>query len=421
VVKLRRRLRRWKPRLRPFYGRKLPEELRPENIGPVAAALPLGLRDPGFRTLLSRVDQSAILGGNRVDVYFDGPAAFASMAEAVEAAASEILAESYIWKDDETGRGTLELLTRAARRGVAVRALADAWGSMSTRRTYWKEMRRRGIDVHLFNPLFPHLLTQPLRDHRKILVVDRRIAFTGGMNFADEYNRGVGGKQGLPWRDTHARVEGPAAWEMATVFSEAWAAAGGADLALQPLTAPTDAPARVLVLDSRPGRGHGETASILTAVVGAARKRIWVTNAYFAPRRRAVATLAAAAGRGVDVRLLLPGRTDVPIVRHAGHGWYESLRAVGVRVFEYQPAILHAKTAVFDDYLSIVGSSNLDFRSFHFNAECNFLILDDDVGKTMSAAYEKDLASSQEIGAGWKRSLRHRIGDSLACRLGPFL
>src|SRR4029453_16843808 len=175
--------------------------------------------------------------------------------------------------------GTLELLTRAARRGVAVRALADAWGSMSTRRTYWKEMRRRGVDVHLFNPLFPHLLTQPLRDHRKILVVDRRIAFTGGMNFADEYNRGVGGKQGLPWRDTHARVEGPAAWEMATVFSEAWAAAGGGARALQPRTAPTDAPARVLVLDSRPGRGHGETASILNAVFGSARKRSWATTA----------------------------------------------------------------------------------------------------------------------------------------------
>ena len=420
-MKPRRGRRLWRARVRPFSGHKLPPELRPQNIRALAAALPGGLRDPGFRTLLSRVDQSAILGGNRVDVYFDGGAAFAAMDTAIEGAQAEILAESYIWKDDATGRRMLDALTRAVERGVAVRVLADAWGSLSTRRGYWKEMRRRGVDVRLFNPLFPSLITQPLRDHRKILVIDRRIAFTGGMNVADEYCIGAGGKEDRPWRDTHARVEGPAAWEMATVFSEAWTAAGGRDLALQPLEPPEDAPARVLVLDSRPGRGHGETASVLAAAVGAARERIWVTNAYFAPRRRAIDALGAAARRGVDVRLLLPGRTDVALVRHAGHGWYDALRETGVRVFEYQPAILHAKTALVDDYLSVVGSSNLDFRSFHFNAECNVLVLDDGVGKTMSAAFERDLESSVEISAEWKRSPRHRVGDSLARLLGPFL
>ena len=420
-MKARRRRRLWRARVRPFSGHKLPPELRPQNIRALAADLPDGLRDPGFRTLLSRVDQSAILGGNRVDVYFDGPSAFVAMEEAIELAQTEILAESYIWKDDATGRRIFEALTRAVERGVTVRVLADAWGSLSTRRSYWKEMRRRGVEVRLFNPLFPYLITQPLRDHRKILVIDRRIAFSGGMNVADEYCVGAGGKEDLPWRDTHARVEGPGAWEMATVFSEAWIAAGGSDLALQPLAPPEDAPVRVLVLDSRPGRGHGETASVLAAAVGAAREKIWVTNAYFAPRRRAIDALGAATRRGVDVRLLLPGRTDVPLVRHAGHGWYGSLRDLGVRIFEYQPAILHAKTAVVDDYLSVVGSSNLDFRSFHFNAECNFLVLDDGVGKTMSAAFERDLESAVEIGAAWKPSLRHRIGDTFAKMLGPVL
>jgi cardiolipin synthase len=282
-------------------------------------------------------------------------------------------------------------------------------------------MRRRGIDVRIFNPLFPYLLTQPLRDHRKILVVDRRIAFTGGMNVADEYSMGVGGDSGLAWRDTHARVEGAAAWEMATVFSEAWSAAGGADLELQPLAPPEEVGARVLVLDSRPGRGHGETASVLAAIVAAAREKIWVTNAYFAPRRRAIDALAQATRRGVDVRLLLPGVSDVPVVRHAGHGWYDSLRAAGVRVFEYQPAILHAKTFVADDFVSLIGSSNLDFRSFHFNAECNFLILDEEIGRTMSSAFERDLLSAREIGAAWGRTLPHTLGDALARRLGPFL
>jgi cardiolipin synthase len=390
-------------------------------VGALAGELAGGLRDPAFSVLLSRIDQAPLTGANRVAVFFEGAEAFGSMVEAVEAAREEVLAESYIWKDDATGRMMLDALGRAAARGVAVRALADAWGSSSTRRAYWQEMRRRGIEVRIFNPIFPHLVLQPFRDHRKILVIDRRIAFTGGMNVADEYCVGAEGSSGRAWRDTHARVEGPAAWEMAIVFSEAWDAAGGSDLELQPLAVPADAPARVLVLDSRPGRGHGETASVLAAIVAAARERVWITNSYFAPRRRAIAALAAAARRGVDVRLLLPGPTDVPIVRHAGHGWYESLRAVGVRIFEYQPAILHAKTAVADGFVSLVGSSNLDFRSFHFNAECNFLILDDDVGRALEAAFEKDLASSREIDSSWRRTSFHRIGDSLARRLGPLL
>ncbi|HLN81338.1 MAG TPA: phospholipase D-like domain-containing protein [Thermoanaerobaculia bacterium] len=420
-MKFRKRLRLWKPRLRPLSGRKLADELRPDRVGALAVGLSGGVRDPGLVTLLSRVDQAPVLGGNCVDVDFEGAAAFAAMDQAIDGARTEILAESYIWKDDATGRRTLDALGRAAARGVAVRVLADAWGSFSTRRRYWREMRERGIEVRLFNPLFPHLFAQPLRDHRKILVVDRTIAFTGGMNIADEYCVGTAGESGRAWRDTHARVEGPAAWEMTTVFSEAWSAAGGGDLELQPLAPPEEGGARVLVLDSRPGRGHGETASVLAAIVAAARERIWITNAYFAPQRRAIEALAGATRRGVDVRLLLPGLTDVPVVRHAGHGLYDTLRAAGVRIYEYQPAILHAKTMVADDFVSFVGSSNLDFRSFHFNSECNFLVLDEDVGRTMSAAFERDLLSSREIDESWTRTFRHRLGDSLARRLGPLL
>jgi cardiolipin synthase len=411
----------WKARLRPFARHRLPPELRPDRIGEIVSRFAGGLRDPAFATLLSRVDQTAILGGNRVDVYFDGGAAFDAMERDVEAARTEILVESYIWKDDSTGRRSRDALGRATARGVVVRALADAVGSLSTKKAYWEELRRRGIEVRLFSPF----LLAPFRDHRKIQVVDRRSAFTGGMNIADEYSGGSGlgsgGKADAPWRDTHARVEGAAAWELATVFSEGWIEAGGTPFELYPLEPPEDVPARVLVLDSRPGRGHEETASTLAAVVAAAHRRVCITNAYFAPRRRAIDVLAAAVRRGVDVRLLLPGVSDVPVVRHAGHGWYDSLLRAGVRIFEYQPAILHAKTAVADDYASVVGSSNLDFRSFHLNAECNFLILDDGFGRTMSDAFERDLESSREIDAGWRRSALHRAGDFVARKLGILL
>jgi cardiolipin synthase len=209
---------------------------------------------------------------------------------------------------------------------------------------------------------------------------------------------------------------------MATVFTEAWHAAGGSPVELHPL-APETGGVPVLVLDSRPGRGHGETASVLASIVAAARKRLWITNAYFAPPRRAVTVLGDAVRRGVDVRLLLPGLSDVPLVRHAGHGHYEALLECGVRIFEYQAAVLHAKSVTADDFLSVAGSTNLDFRSFHFNAECNLVMLDAGTARAFSEAFEADLARSVEITpALWaRRSFLHRTGDSLARCLGSFL
>ena len=411
----------FRPVVRPEAGRRLERHLQAENVGRLAGELAGGLHDPAFPLLLRRIDDAPILPGNRVDVFFRGENAFDAMGKAIEAARQEVLVESYILKDDSTGRAFLDVVGRAAARGVAVRVLADAWGSLTTRRSFWKEMKRRGVEARLFNPLFPHLLFQPFRDHRKILVVDRRIAFTGGMNIADEYGSRIGSSTG-PWRDTHARIEGPASWELAVVFAEAWRRAGGS-LEFDPLPPPAAAGASILVLDSRPGRGYEETASALAAIVGAAREKVWITNAYFAPRARAVRVLGQAVRRGVDVRLLLPGKSDVPLVRHAGHGYFHALLRLGIRVFEYGDAILHAKTLVADDFVSVVGSTNLDFRSFHFNAEANVVILDAPTGRVFADAFRDDLTRSAEIDAGaWtKRSGLHRIGDNLARRLGPLL
>ena len=416
-----RKPRRWRPILRPAAGRKLPPELSADAVGALAAALPEGLRDPGFAILLRRIDQSPLFEGNRVRACFRGPETFEAMRAAIDAARREVLVESYIFKGDATGRSLLETFARAVDRGVRVCVLADAFGSIATRRAFWRQMRSRGVEVRLFNPLFPHLLLQPFRDHRKILVVDCATAFTGGMNIGDEYGSGLSAHGG-PWRDTHVRVDGPASWGMATVFTEAWLAAGGSPVELRAL-APETGGVPILVLDSRPGRGHGETASVLAAIVAATRNRLWITNAYFAPRRRAVQVLGEAARRGVDVRILLPGVSDVPLVRHAGHGYYAALLQRGVRVFEYRAAVLHAKTLVADDFLSVAGSTNLDFRSFHFNAECNLVMLDGESARAFSEAFEADLTRSVEITpALWaRRSLLHRAGDALARSLGPFL
>ena len=424
--KRRRGRRRWLPVVRPFAGRRLPKELRAENVGRLAAALPEGVRDPGFEELIERVDASPFLPGNRVSVYFGGSDAMEAMLGAIDAAREEVLLEVYIFRDDATGAAFRDALERAAARGVAVRLLADAFGSIETADAFWNTMRAGGVEVRLFHPLLAHFLDQPFRDHRKILAVDRRVAFTGGMNIGLEYGSSRRRRARSPvrtWRDTQARVEGPTAWDLAVVFAEGWERAGGTPFSLPPLT-PVEAPgARILTLDTRPGRGTDEKTAVLTAAIAAARRRVWITNSYFAPRPRATGVLAAAVARGVDVRLLLPGSSDAPLVRHAGHGYFAELLGCGVKVFEYQPAVLHAKTLVVDDCVAVVGSTNLDYRSLAFNAECNLVILCDTTNTALAAAFEDDLARSMEILLrDWRRRpFLHRLGDRLARLLAPVL
>ena len=446
IAPRRRRFRQFRPFPRPHVGHHLPRELRASRVGRLAATFADGLRDPRFEALLSRIDAAPVLGGNEVFPFFSGDDAFAAMCEAVGGARHEVLLESYIFKNDATGRRFLEVLAAAAARGATVRVLTDAVGSFSTGAGFWREMERRGIAVRIFHPLISELWYQPFRDHRKILVVDRRVGFTGGMNIGAEYGsipssgkrrrrltrRRAGAPAAPPppegsitWRDTHLRVIGPTAWEMATVFEEGWLRAGGRRLELEPLpAAAAEAPgARILVLDARHRRGYRETAAAMAALLGAARRSVWVSNAYFAPGHQAIRLLCETARRGIDVRLLLQGKTDSAVVRHAGHGNFDRLLACGVRIFEYQGSILHAKCMVADEHASVVGSTNLDFRSFVFNAECNLVVLDADLGRRMAEAFRRDLEQSTEVDpAAWhRRGLAHKLGDRAARLLSPVL
>jgi cardiolipin synthase A/B len=415
-------LRRPGPALRPRAGRALPRSLRVGRVDRVAADFPGGVSDPELGALLTRIEESPIHSGNDVEIFFRGADAFASMLDAVGAAEREILLESYILRDDGVGRQFQQALEMAVRRGVAVRVLADALGSIGTRRSFWRQLADAGIEVRLFHGLGVPLRFLKFRDHRKILVVDRRVSYTGGMNIGDEYGSSLLPRERL-FRDTHARVMGPAALEMAGVFREGWLRARGRPFALEGGSAEKAGSAGILVLDSRPGRGAREVSAALSAIAGAARRRLWMTTAYFAPRTRVCEILGRVAARGVDVRLLLPGRSDVRLARHAGHGFFARLLARGVRVFEYQPAILHAKTLVADGSVSVIGSSNLDFRSFERNAECNFAIFDAGIGARMESQFEEDLANAVEIEIrGWRRrGWWHRAGDAAARRLSPLL
>lgn len=410
--------------LRPRAHRKLPEEFRLPNVGSLARKIAGDVRSSAFEDLLSDIDDGApIHQRNRVELFFDGDEAFEAMREAIAGARREVLLESYIFRDDQVGQQMLEALKTSAERGVTVRVLVDDYGSQDSKDEFWQEMEASPVELRFFHPVWDNPMNSAFRDHRKILVVDRHVTFTGGMNIANQY-QGSRGAVDHPWRDTHARVVGSTAREMALVFSESWVRAGGDELEVEDWAdMEPEGDADLLILDSRPDRGHAESASVMAAVAGLAQERLWVTNAYFAPRKSAVQVLCAAAQRGVDVRLLLPGWTDAPFVRHAGHGWYSRLLRGGVRLFEYQPELLHAKTLVADGYASIIGSTNLDFRSFHFNAECNLVVLDEVSGRRLEEVFEKDLAQSEEIHLGpWKnRGFRHKVVDRVCSWLAPLL
>ncbi|MEP6833583.1 MAG: phospholipase D-like domain-containing protein, partial [Gemmatimonas sp.] len=386
-----------------------------------ACRLPDGVCDPGFRPLIQEIDPAPMHPGLPTKLLIDGEEAFRIMGTACDRAKDEILVETYILRDDRVGVSLFHHLEAAVKRGVRVCVLADGIGSFGTGRQYWQALEAAGIAVRLFHPWWRAPLHALRRDHRKILVIDREVAFTGGMNIGVEYGSSIR-STAKAWRDTFIRVDGSVSGELAAVFAEGWDRAGGDALPGLEYVSWSEGIVRpprgfaairhpkfrrrlerrmalrrdkkrgrrvrrltegalvsvqedaVMVLDARPGRGQPETIAVLSALWGAARTRLWVTTPYFAPPIGALDVLSEAVKRGVDVRLLLPGKTDVAFIRHAAHGTYQKLLKAGVRIFEYQAAVLHAKTMVVDGQVGVVGSANLDFRSLWLNAECNLLL-----------------------------------------------
>jgi cardiolipin synthase len=400
---LRRDLDRLTRFLRIPRGRHLPEELQAERVGALAARLSRGPYDPAFRMLLQRIEQSPILDGNRVQVFFGAPGAYDAMRRAIETARNEILVEFYVLAD-EAGKRLADLLLAARARGVAVRVLADA-SHRGQGAPFWEPLRRGGVDLRLFQPFFRSPWYRPPRDHRKILVIDRSFVFIGGRDsrLAPPAERPV-----AALRDLYVRVEGRTALEMAVVFSDGWDRARGAGIVFEPedpAPAAHENGASVLVLDSPSWRPDREAASVLTAIVESARRSLWISNPCFAPKPFVIDALGRAAERGVDVRLLVPERGDVPIAQSASRGSYLDLLARGVAIHEFPGASLQAKLMIADEYVSVLGSTNLDFRFFRVNAQCSLVILESATARTLASAFERDLAGSHEVTA---RSLASR-------------
>ena len=367
-----------------------------------------------------------MVSGNRVTLLNDGVQCFPVMLTIIGEAEREILLEMYWFASDRTGRRFADALVAKAREGVRVRVIYDAVGSLETDGAMFDEMCAAGCEVLQYNPIAPWRQRFSIglvnnRDHRKILVVDGRVAMTGGVNIGDPWASAEEGGDG--WRDDMIRIEGPAAAQMRDVFKETWqdlsergrvtsetgSPEGGAP-SLPPPEA-TRSPTSVRVLASHYGRARRAIRREYLAQIRRASSQIYISNSYFVPDRVVRRALANAVARGVDVRVLVPGRSDVAAVYWAGRRLYGGLLRAGVRIYQWQRTILHAKTAVIDQHFCTVGSYNLDYRSWRSNLEVNVAIDDPALGATMARRFEDDLAEAVALdGRDWAfRPLSHRL------------
>lgn len=370
---------------------------------------------------------SPLVVGNRVDLLEDGPVTYAAMLAAIEHAHDHINVETFIMEDDVIGRKFAARLSAMQKRGVQVNLIYDSVGSRSTPAEFFDALTSSGVNVLQFNPINPFQAGKDWdlvrRDHRKLLIVDGKVAFVGGLNISSVYSSGSSGKAKksnakTSWRDTHLRVEGPAVSEFQKLFMATWT-----EQQAVPLTTGNYFPALtqqgsdvVRAIGSSPAEPFSQIFATLLSAIDSAETRIFVTTAYFVPDPQLLAALKRAVARGVDVRLLLPHMTDSVLVFHASRSFFTELLESGVTIYEQQDAVLHAKTALIDSVWSTIGSTNLDWRSFVHNQEINAVVLGQAFGTQMQAMFERDLASSQRVSlAQWRRRpVAARVKENLA-------
>jgi cardiolipin synthase len=348
------------------------------------------------------------VGGNRVELLTDGKTAFSEMEEMIAGAKREIHLLFYAWHTDETGRRFRDLLVEKARHGVKVRLLCDALGSGGATGRFLRPLREAGGKVALFSPTryLRRSLAINFRNHRKILVVDGAVAYTGGFNIGDDY--------AWKWRDAGLLLRGPVVAQLQEIFAEDWYFSTRESLAASCR--------KVREGDGGEGDGaHGDAVCAMVAggpdtennvtqdafflTVSSAQERVWITTPYLIPTASIQTVLRAAVHRGVDVRVLIPRTSDQWFTAMAGRSYYPSLLSSGVKLFEFEPAMMHAKVWVVDREISVVGSANLDTRSFKLNFETSCFVKSAEVNALLAGLFQAQLLESREVTA---ESLRRR-------------
>jgi len=367
-----------------------------------------------YSAVIESVSGSPLTSGNKVTLLIDGPATYAAMFSAMENARDHINLETFIIDDDETGRRFSDLLLKKQAEGVQVNLIYDSRGGFRTPAPFFQRLRDAGVQVLAFNPVNPletrgsWSVAHP--DHRKILIVDGKVVFTGGINISAVYASQPSGASGLsgvkpgkkapiPWRDTDVQIEGPVVAEFQKLFLDTWQQQQGPNLSERNYFPDLKAAGNALVraVGSSPGETNRLTFVLYVSAITFSENSLHLTNAYFVPDEETVNALIDAAGRGVDVKIVLPGTTDSSLTMDAGRYYYSELLKSGVKLYERRDVLLHAKTAVIDNVWSTVGSTNMDFWSFSTNDEVNAVILNKEFAAEMEKMFAGDLAESDEI------------------------
>jgi cardiolipin synthase len=344
------------------------------------------------------LDEAPVASATELELFLDGRSAFDALERVIAGAERHVHFETYIYDPDATGRRVLELLIDRARAGVRVRLLVDAVGADAGDH-FFAPLVAAGGQVARFNPPrveLPRLRLINFRTHRKIVVVDGRHGFLGGMNVSDTQTIGRDGAP--PWRDTQLRVAGEVVRSLQRAFLENWRfAAGTGPIELRDFPRAERGPHRLQVLRSGPDRPVFPLHEFVFAAIAGADERVWATTAYLVPDEPVLLALRSAAHRGVDVRILVPVRGDSRFVAAAGRSFYDELLASGVHIWEYGPAMMHAKTLVVDRELAMIGSANLDNRSFRLNFELAAAIYGSAAADRLAESFEHDLESAREV------------------------
>ena len=380
---------------------------------------------PKFLRDMKRLEIGGLSAGNKVSLLTEGDHFFDAVIRDIRSAKKSINLETFIYTSDALGWKIAEEIAGRAKKGVEVNIMYDAFGSLGTSESIFSYLRQNGVEVIDYHPVFPwrRFFKLTTRDHRKIIVVDGKIAYAGGINIGLEY---AGKKyKGGGWRDTHLRIEGPAVKDIQFFFIENWFRHGGS-IVRNDYHFPEIKPRGKKLLMVISTRSRKKIRPIFESYLSAirhAKKSIQITNAYFIPDRKIYHSLVQAVERGVYVTLILPEKSDVKITKYASRYLYKYYLKHGIKVFEYQKNTLHAKTAVIDGVWSTVGSSNIDRLSLYINLELNIAVLDSDFGREMEEVFERDLDNSRRVTASKlrKRPFSQFMFEWLAYRLRNIL
>ncbi len=366
---------------------------------------------------------------NSARLLVDGAATYDAIIEAIGQARDHVHLEYYIYEPDHTGTKVRDGLVERARAGVKVRLLLDAVGSSSVRAQFLQPLLEAGGEVAWFHPTRLRPFARPwlnLRTHRKIVVVDGRIAFTGGLNISDEQDERL---HEMPYRDLHLQLQGEVVRDIQVVFVEDWAYASGhgreqlegTQLRPEPgFEVAGEVSAQVLV--SGPDSSWEAIHRLYVAAIHEAHTRVWLATPYFVPGEAARMALTSAALGGLDVRLLVPKMSDSRLVTYAARSYFDELLAAGVKVYEYGPRLMHSKALLCDDEVAIIGSANFDHRSFRLNFEISMLLQDRALVADLATQLEADIQASERVRDERQRSfLRNRLPEALARLLSPLL